>query len=62
MRREVEETLNRLRLKKKYSCVVITNPKEDEMIKKVKDFIAFGEINSSMFEKLLEKEHNLLTR
>ena len=25
------------------------------MIKKVKDFIAFGEINSSMFEKLLEK-------
>ncbi len=57
VRREVEETLNRLRLKKKYSCVVITNPKEEQlgMIKKVKDFIAFGEINSSMFEKLLEK-------
>ena len=61
VRREIEETLNRLRLKKKYSCVVIANPKEEQlgMIKKVKDFVAFGEINSSMFEKLLEKRGQL---
>lgn len=57
VRREIEETLNRLRLKKKYSCVVFINPREEQlgMIKKVKDFTAFGEINSEMFEKLIEK-------
>jgi len=57
LNRDVEETLNRLRLKKKYSCVVIHNPKKEElgMIHKVKDFIAFGKINSAELEKLIEK-------
>ena len=57
VKRDVEETLNRLRLKKKYSCVVFNKPREEQlgMIKKVKDFTAFGEISNELFEKLIEK-------
>lgn len=52
----VEETLGRLRMRKKYVCVVIKPTKENlGMIKKVKDFIAFGEISNEMYEKLKEK-------
>ena len=56
VRRDFEDTLNRLRLKKKYSCIVIENPKKEElgMIEKVRDFVAFGEINHETFKKLVE--------
>jgi large subunit ribosomal protein L30 len=56
MRKEIKETLNRLGLKRKYSCVVLEKPKPEElgMIKKVKDFVAFGEINNETFEKLIK--------
>jgi large subunit ribosomal protein L30 len=56
MNREIKETLNRLRLRKKYSCVIFAKPKKEQlgMIKKVKDFIAFGEISKEMLEKLIE--------
>ncbi|MGA2130338.1 MAG: uL30 family ribosomal protein [Candidatus Pacearchaeota archaeon] len=52
----VRETLNRLRLGRKYACVVI-NPKKEEigMINKVRNFIAFGTIENNIFEKLIEK-------
>ena len=53
--RDVKETLNRLRLRRKYSCVVLNTTKEQiGMIKKMKDFIAFGEIDKKTFEKLIE--------
>jgi large subunit ribosomal protein L30 len=57
LKSDVKETLNRLRLRKKYSCVVIAHPKPEQlgMIRKIKDFIAFGKINPEMFEKLIEK-------
>lgn len=52
----VRETLNRLRLGRKYACVVI-NPKKEEigMINKARNFIAFGTIENNVFEKLIEK-------
>ena len=56
IRRDIEETLNRLRLRKKYSCVVIEPTKENlGRIKKVKDFVAYGEISENMHKKLVEK-------
>lgn len=56
LRREIKETFNRLGLKKKYSCVVLEKPKKEElgMIKKVRNFVAFGEINDETFKKLVE--------
>ena len=55
--KDVAETLNRLRLKRKYSCVVLEKPTEEQlgMIKKVRNFVAFGEINEETYKKLKEK-------
>ena len=57
LRKEIINTLNRLRLRKKYSCVVFEKVTKEQlgMIKKVKDFVAFGEINSETYKKLVEK-------
>lgn len=53
---KVNETLDRLRLKRKYACVVIHEKKEMMgMVKKVKDFVAFGKISGEMLETLIEK-------
>jgi len=56
IRKQITETLKRLGLKTKYSCLVLEKPKQEElgMIEKVKDFIAFGEINNETYKKLVE--------
>ena len=53
---KIKETLDRLRIKKKYSCVVLENPNNSqlEMVKFVSDFVAFGEINDETYKKLKE--------
>ncbi len=56
LKKDVAETLRRLRLKRKYSCIVIEETKEIlGMVKKVKDFVAYGEINKETYKKLMEK-------
>src|SRR3972149_6243627 len=52
---DVKETFDRLRLRKKYSCIVI-NPNKEQigMIRKLEDFTAFGEIKKDIFEKLID--------
>ncbi|MEK6848699.1 MAG: uL30 family ribosomal protein [Nanoarchaeota archaeon] len=50
---EVEATLNRLRVKRKYACVVVEENKEIMgMILRVRDCIAYGKISEEMLEKL----------
>lgn len=55
--RDINETFDRLRLRRKYVCVVFENPSEVElgMIKKVKNFVAFGEITKDTYEELKKK-------
>lgn len=57
LRRDVIETLYRLRLRKKFACVVFDNPSEEQigMIKKVRDFIAYGDLNEETYKKLNAK-------
>ena len=57
IRKDVAETLHRLRLRKKYVCVVLEKPTKEQlgMIKKVKDFVAFGEIDADIYKELKEK-------
>ena len=52
---DVKETLERLRLRRKYACIVF-NPNKEQigMIKKVEDSVAFGEIRKDVFEKLID--------
>lgn len=53
--RDVRETFERLRLGRKYACVVINPTKEQQgMIRKIEDFVAFGEIKKDVFEKLID--------
>ena len=52
----VKDTLSLLRLNRKNHCVVIdNNPVNLGMIKKVKDFITWGEIDEGIFKELVEK-------
>jgi large subunit ribosomal protein L30 len=57
---KVKETLERLRIRRKYACIVI-NPTTEQigMIRKVNDFVAFGEIKKETFIKLMEKRAQL---
>ncbi|MEM5871539.1 MAG: 50S ribosomal protein L30 [Candidatus Aenigmatarchaeota archaeon] len=53
--KEIKDTLKMLNLKKVNHCVVVRkDPSIEGMIKKVKDFVTWGEISESVFEKLLE--------
>jgi len=53
---DVKETLERLRLGKKYTCVVLVNPNREQegMIKKLRNFVAFGNISKEVLEKLID--------
>ncbi len=63
LKKEIDGTLNRLRLRKKYSCIVLNPTKEQfGMIKKVRDFVAFGNIRKETLEKLIEKRGQLLNK
>jgi len=57
LNKEIKETLNRLKLRKKYSCIVLEEPKKEilGMIDKVRDFVAFGELTEETHKKLNEK-------
>jgi large subunit ribosomal protein L30 len=56
LRHDTNSTLDRLRLRRKYSCIVLENPSEVQMgmIEKVRDCVAFGEITEDTYKKLVE--------
>ena len=56
LNQDIKETLYRLRIRRKYACVVLEKPTKEQlgMIKKVQDFVAYGEINKETFEKLVK--------
>jgi large subunit ribosomal protein L30 len=56
IRKQITETLNRLGLKTKYSCIILEKPKAEElgMVEKVRDFVAFGELNPETHKRLVE--------
>ena len=57
----VKDTLSLLRLHKKNYCVVVdNNPVNIGMIKKVKDYVTWGEIDENTFKELVEKSQDLL--
>jgi len=56
LNRDIKETFNRLKLRRKYSCIVIKPTKENlGMLKKLRNFVAFGELNEETFAKLQNK-------
>ncbi len=56
LNKKIKESLDRLKLGKKYSCVVLEPTKDNiGMVSSVKNFVAFGEINDDTYKQLLEK-------
>ena len=57
IRGEVKETLFRMGLRKKFSCVLIDekNKVQIGMLNKIRDFVAFGEIDKPTLIRLIEK-------
>ena len=55
--KRIEETLFRIRLRRKYACVVFENPTEAQikLIKGLRNFVAFGEINDETYKQLKEQ-------
>jgi len=54
--KDIKETLSRLRLRKKFVCVVIDERKEIlGMLMKVRNFVAYGKINDKTLEELIKK-------
>lgn len=64
VKQPIAETLDRLRLRRKYSCVVFSKPTKVQMgmINKVRDFVAFGEITKETFEKLIDSRGQKLNK
>lgn len=56
LRKEVKDTLKLLRLYRKNFCVVVEGtPSWIGMIKKVKDYVTYGEIDDATYKELAEK-------
>lgn len=54
--KDIAETLDRLRLRRKYVCVLINSNKNNEgMLKKIKFYIAYGEIDKNTLVKLIKE-------
>lgn len=54
--KNIEEALYRLRLRKKFTCVVLREkPELNGILKKIRNFVAFGDISKEVFIKLIEK-------
>jgi len=56
IRAKIEETLFRLGLRKKFSCILINekNKVQTGMLNKIRDFVAFGEIDKGTLIRLIE--------
>jgi len=56
VRREFAEAMYRLRLRRKFSCVVVEpTPEILGMLQKIKNFVAYGEISDEVYKELNEK-------
>ncbi len=57
VREKIENALDRLRLRRKYACVIIDGNNENliGMLKKVKYYVAYGEIDDATLEKLIKE-------
>ncbi len=56
VRKEIEDTMQMLHLKTVNNCVVVPDtPSYLGMIKKIKDYVAWGEIDKEVFKWMLKK-------
>src|SRR3989344_4756368 len=55
VKQKMAETLDRLRLRRKYAAVLLSeNPNNDKILKRVRNFVAYGRITEENLIKLIE--------
>ena len=60
LKKGIRDTLDMLKLYKKHNCVIVKNTHSNVgMIKKVKEYVTWGEINEETFVELLTKRGKL---
>ena len=60
VRREIKDTMSFLRLNNKNHCVIIDNkPTHVGMLRKIKDYVTWGEVDEKTFRELLLKDKEL---
>ena len=63
VQRGMAETLFRLRLRRKYSCVVVREKEElQSLLKKIRNFVSYGKIDKETFIELVEKRGQSLKK
>src|SRR3989338_10686902 len=63
VKKDIAETLNKLRLRRKYSCVIINKNKSVlGMLQKVKYYVAYGYINKETLMKLIKERAESIER
>ena len=64
LNRDVIETLDRLRVRRKYVAVVFVKPTKEQigMINAVRNFVAYGDINEETFKRLVESRGQLIDK
>lgn len=64
IRKKIEETLKRLRLGRKFSCIIINEKDKvkEGMLKKVRNYVAYGDINKQTLARLIEKRAQLIDK
>lgn len=61
MKTEIEETLFRTRLRRKYSCVILKEtPELSGVLKKIRNVVAYGKINEETLVALLKARGKVL--
>ena len=61
IRPEIKDTLNMLRLNRVNHCVFLDeNPNNEGMIRKVKDYVAWGKVNKESLEMILRMRGELI--
>jgi large subunit ribosomal protein L30 len=61
--KKIEETLQRIRLRRKYSAVLLKEtPENEKMLKKIRNFIAFGKISKENISKLIQLRGQMIDK
>jgi len=57
LKTDISETLSRLKLRRKLHCIFIDEKDKVKMgmLKKVKDFVAYGEVSDVLMKKIVDK-------
>tara|TARA_Y100000310_G_scaffold303027_1_gene340967 strand:- start:111 stop:527 length:417 start_codon:yes stop_codon:yes gene_type:complete len=59
--RKVKETLDRLRVRRKYAATLLANtPENQRLLKRVRNFVAYGTADGALVKELIEKRGQAL--